>query len=443
MGRNRRMWVVHAIHLLLLVMLGSLVIPTPLRGDESSAKDLLSVNFYESDIRQALLGLALNRDVNVTMTPEVTGKITVNLHRMTLDEALSTIAASGGFDCRKEKGVYFVHKPKDKRDSQADRLQLKVFKLKFAKTDKVQEILSAIPGIRIVRIHDDTKTIIVEDTPENIAKIETVISSWDAPPRQVLIEAKILEVQLTDDMKLGVDWSKVMGWGAGITTGTNFSGKAMGGVLGTVQSGVGTAHELTAAIAALESRTRINTLSTPKILAVHGKPARVQVGGKTGYKTTVTNLGVTTEQIQFIDTGIILDITVYISDEGNILMNVQPQVSSASVDAVTQVPTVTTTAVSTSLLTKSGQTIFIGGLIKDVVSKERQAVPVLGSIPVVGLLFGWSHPRVEKTETIVLITPQLLEEEITNVTTEAIERVDKLNEAYKKKPADIYKELVR
>lgn len=441
MDRNRRIWVVQAIHLLLLVMLGSLVIATNLRGEESLAKDLLSVNFYESDIRQALLGLAMNRDVNVTMTPEVTGKVTVNLHRMTLDEALSTIAASGGFDCRKEKGVYFIHKQKDKRDSQADRLQLRVFKLKFTKTEKVQEILSAIPGIRIVRIHDDTKTIIVEDTPENIAKIETVINAWDAPPKQVLIEAKILEVELRDDMKLGVDWSKVMG-SASITTGTNFSGNAMGGLLGALRTGVGTAHEWTAAIAALESRTRINTLSTPKILAVHGKPARVQVGGKTGYKTTVTNLGVTTEQIQFIDTGIILDITVYISDEGNILMNVQPQVSSASVDAVTQIPTVTTTTVSTSLLTKSGQTIFIGGLIKDVVSKERQAVPVLGSIPLVGLLFGWSHPRVEKTETIVLITPQLLEEEINNVTTEAIERVDKVNEASQKKSANTYRDLL-
>jgi type II secretory pathway component GspD/PulD (secretin) len=441
MGRNRRVWVVRAIHLSLLITLGSLVIVTNLRGEESSAKDLLSVNFYEGDIRQALLGLAMNRDVNVTMTPEVTGKVTVNLHRMTLDEALSTIAASGGFECRKEKGVYFVHKPKDKRDSQVDRLQMRIFKLKFAKTEKVQEILSAIPGIRIVRIHDDTRTIIVEDTPENIAKIETVINAWDAPPKQVLIEAKILEVQLTDDMRLGVDWSKVMG-SASITTGTNFSGNAMGGMLGAVQTGVGTAHELTAAIAALESRTRINTLSSPKILAVHGKPARVQVGGKTGYKTTVTNLGVTTEQIQFIDTGIILDITVYISDEGNILMNVQPQVSSASVDAVTQIPTVTTTNVSTSLLTKSGQTIFIGGLIKDIVSKERQAIPVLGSIPVIGLLFGWSHPRVEKTETIVLITPQLLEEKINNVTTEAIERVDKVKEASQKKSANTYRELV-
>jgi type II secretory pathway component GspD/PulD (secretin) len=441
MGRNRRIWVVRAIHLSLLITLGSLVIVTNLRGEESSAKDLLSVNFYEGDIRQALLGLAMNRDVNVTMTPEVTGKVTVNLHRMTLDEALSTIAASGGFECLKEKGVYFVHKPKDKRDSQVDRLQMRIFKLKFAKTEKVQEILSAIPGIRIVRIHDDTRTIIVEDTPENIAKIETVINAWDAPPKQVLIEAKILEVQLTDDMRLGVDWSKVMG-SASITTGTNFSGNAMGGMLGAVQTGVGTAHELTAAIAALESRTRINTLSSPKILAVHGKPARVQVGGKTGYKTTVTNLGVTTEQIQFIDTGIILDITVYISDEGNILMNVQPQVSSASVDAVTQIPTVTTTNVSTSLLTKSGQTIFIGGLIKDIVSKERQAIPVLGSIPVIGLLFGWSHPRVEKTETIVLITPQLLEEKINNVTTEAIERVDKVKEASQKKSANTYRELV-
>jgi type II secretory pathway component GspD/PulD (secretin) len=409
---------------------------------ESRTIDLLTINFYESDIRQALLGMAMDRNISVIMAPEVTGKVTIYLNSVPLDEAVTSVAMAGGFDCRKERGAYFVYRPKDKLDAQAEQLQVRVFKLKFAKTEKVQEILSSFPGVRTVRIHDDTKTVIVEDTPENIAKIETIINAWDSSPRQVLIEANILEVELKDDMRLGVDWDKVMG-SARVTTGSNFSGPAFGGVVGTVKSGVGTAHEFSAALAALESKTRVNTLSTPKILAVHGKPARVQVGGKTGYKTTVTNLGVTTEQVLFIDTGTILDITAYIGDDNNILLNVQPQISSVSLDPVSQIPNVNTTSVSTSLLTKSGQTVFIGGLIKDVLSKERQAIPVLGNIPVLGTFFGFSHPRIEKTEMIVLITPRLLEEEINHAGREAAQKVESLNEEHKKEPPSVYRELMR
>ncbi|MCX5806844.1 MAG: hypothetical protein NT010_12415 [Proteobacteria bacterium] len=415
---------------------------SPERKEVATATDLLSLNFYESDIRQVLLGIAMSRSLNVVMSTEVVGKVTVNLDKVSLDEAISSIALAGGFSCRQEKGVYFIFKPKDKPDSQTDRLQVRVFKLNFARTDKVQEILSAIPGIRIVRIHEDTKTIVVEDTPENIAKIETIINAWDESPKQVLIEATILEVQLTDDMKLGVDWKAVMGT-VTLNTGTNFSGPAAKGIAGVVTSGVGSLHEFTSAINALQSITKVNTLSTPKILAVHGKPARVQVGGKQGYKTTVTNLGVTTEQIQFLDTGTILDITAYIGDENNILLSVQPQSNSVAIDAVTQIPTVSTTTVSTTLLAKSNQTVFIGGLIQDSVTNTRTMIPFLGKIPVLGHLFGYTNPNIQKKELVVLITPRLMENEINRATDEAEQKIEGVDNQYRKKPPSAYREFFK
>lgn len=265
------------------------------RGENDISKSGLNVDFYENDLRQVLLGIAMDRNVNIVMAPEVTGKITVHLSNVTVERAIAAISGAGGYECRKDKGVYFIYKTKNQFDSQSDRLQIKVFKLKFAKIDKVQEILTALPGIRTVKIHDDTKTIIVEDVPENIAKVQEVIETWDTPPKQVLIEAQILEVTLNDQMALGVDWTKIMG-GLSISTDTNFTSPASGGVLTTFKTAVGTAHAFTAAIAALQTKTNVNTLSTPKILTVDGRPARVQVGGKTGYSTTITNLGVTTSK---------------------------------------------------------------------------------------------------------------------------------------------------
>jgi type II secretory pathway component GspD/PulD (secretin) len=412
---------------------------------------LLSLNFHESDIKQALLGLAMNQNVNIVVSPEVTGKVTVHLSNLPLEEAISSITMAGGYHYRFEKGTYFIYKPKEKYEAQSDRLEVKIFKLKFAKTDKVQEILTAMPGIRTVRIHEDTKSVIVEDTPENIAKIEEVIDAWDASPRQVLIEAKILEVTLSDDMRLGVDWTKIMGSvgfstfpvvsGAASSAVGNFAGQATGGGIATVTSAVGTAHEFSLALAALQSKTNVNTLSTPKILAVHGKPARVQVGGKFGYSTTVTNLGVTTQQVQFIDTGTLLDITAFISDESNILLNVQPQLTDARPNPDTKLPDVTTTTVSTSLLTKSGQTVFIGGLIRETVQHSQQQVPFLGRIPLIGLFFGYSNPRIVKSELVILITPYLQPEDIGRASTEAARKIEKVNEQRRINPPNVYNEL--
>lgn len=419
-------------------------------GAEEPGKKGLTLNFHESDIRQVLLGVAMNQNCNIIMSPEVTGKITVYLSGVPLEDAISSISMAGGYHYRIEKGTYFIFKSKEKFEPLQSKLQVKVFKLKFAKTDKVQEILTAIPGIRTVRIHEDTKSVIVEDSPENVAKIEAVIAAWDAPPRQVLIEAKILEVQLTDDMRLGVDWNKVMGSvtfstlqvpAAGGIPSANFTAQAAGGGLTTLQSAVGTAHEFSLALAALESKTKVNTLSTPKILAVHGKPARVQVGGKTGYSTSVSNLGVTTQQISFIDTGTLLDITAYISDENNILLNVQPQLTSASVNTQTGIPDVRTTTVATSLLTKSGQTVFIGGLIKEDVQTSRKSVPFLSKVPLLGMFFGYSNPLVVKQELVVLITPYLMPDDIEKASNEAARRIEKLDEQYRNNPPDVYKEL--
>ena len=211
-------------------------------------------------------------------------------------------------------------------------------------------------------------------------------------------------------------------------------------MLTTFKTAVGTAHEFTAAIAALQTKTNVNTLSTPKILTVDGRPARVQVGGKTGYSTTVTNLGVTTQQIQFIDTGTLLDISAVISDKDNILLTVQPQITSAFVPA-SGIPSVTTTNVSTTLLTKSGQTVFLGGLIRESVQNTRETIPFLGKIPLVGSLFGYTNPQIDKTELVVLITPYILTEDVQQTTNKAKAEVDRRNEKYAKDPPTVYKGL--
>ena len=405
------------------------IIRAPVAGYPDGPTKLI-YNFQDLDIRQAFSALAREQGINVIIAPEVTGKITVHLNQVTLEEAIRSIALAGGFTYRKEEGSFYVYKPKQIADFQTGRLQIRVFRLNFAAIDKVQEIISAIPGMRTIRLHEPSKTIIVEDTPENIAKIETLLRSWDVAPRQVLIEARIMQVNLTDDMSLGVDWQKVFGY---LTIGTTGFVAAGTGLTANLVTTTGPPDLFTAAIKALQTKTQVNTLSTPKILALHGKPSRVQVGGRQGYKTNTFTPTGTTEKIDFLDTGTILEITPYIDDAGNVLLDVKPSINSVSFSA--GVPSLKTTSVSTSMLAKNGQTMFIGGLIEDTKTGTRDAVPCLGSIPGLGLLFGQQQEGIGKQELIVLITPHIIDLDKTNA--EGLEKTRQMEEKLKKEPQSL------
>ena len=418
---------------------------------KNPSANLINLNFLDTDIRDTLSALAMDQEINIATAKEVSGKISIHLFQVTLEQALHAITQAGGFGFYKHGDIYYVYKPKQARDPQIDRLQIRIFKLRYAEVAKVQEILSSIPGIKTLKFHEASKTILVEDTPENIKKIETIINYWDTVPKQVMIEAKILEITLTDEMELGVEWSAILG---DVRVGTSSFSRAVlppGQEVSPVPStGSGLffnlltgsdSRQFAAAIDALQEKTNVNTLSTPKVLAIHGQPAKVQVGGQQGYSVSQTNLGVTSETIEFIDTGIVLEITPYIDDDGTVLLNVKPSITSAQLEE--GIPVTRTAFVETWLLAKSGETVLIGGLIQDNIIKTRSEVPCLGDLPLLGLLFGSRGRSVDKVELVVLITPQVVnmkEKSLDEV--EAIIRTKKVEEKMKKEPLPPHQQIL-
>ena len=412
---------------------------------------LITINYIDVDIRKALSTLAMERELNIATAAGVSGKISVHLYQVTVGQALGAIVNAGGFTYHKEGDVYYVYKPKEARDPQAVRLQLRVFKLKYGEVAKVQEILDALSETRVIKVHEASKTIVVEDTPENIEKIETIIRFWDKKPKQVMIEAKILEINLTDQMLLGVNWEKILGdvrLGTGglsratlPTTGTVSPVPSSGmGIFGNVLTGAGSTHQFAAALDALRTKTKVNTLSTPKIMAVHGETARVQVGGQHGYReTTLTTTGLATETIKFIPTGTTLEITPFVDEENNVLLNVKPSIK--SVDIQEGIPVVTTTEVSTWLLAKNGETVLIGGLIQSTKSDTKNMIPCLGSIPGAGALFGKTDQQDTKKELVVLITPLVFDAESKQASQQAIEKTRNIEEKFKKEPKPEHKRV--
>jgi len=406
--------------------------------------DLISVNFLDMDIRKAISAIAMEREINISTGAEVSGKISIHLYKVSLEEALSAITLAGGCRYKKLGDLYFVYKSRaGNQDLPLEDVHMKVYKLKYVDVDQVQEILEGIPGMRMIKIHKATNTIIVEDVLENIAKVETILQSWDVPPKQVVIEAKIMEVELTDDMTLGVQWDKILGDGRIATRfgravlpesggGSPLPNEGLG-LFGGLITGIGTRHQFAMALDVLQDKTKVNILSTPRIMALHGKAARVQVGGQQGYRVTTISNGLAVESIQFIDTGTILDITPHIVDKENILLEVQPSIDAARIEEG-GLPVVKTTTVRTSLMAKNGQTIFIGGLIQESKTRLREQVPLLGDIPVIGALFGRTLRAVGKSELIILITPQIVDHEFQKFQQPEIQKTNNLENTLKQEP---------
>ncbi len=419
------------------------------RSSTSSADgNLVSLNFLNVDVREALSAIAMEREINIATAPDVSGS--VHLFGVTLVEALDAICLAGGFTYYKHGDLYYISKPKEAEEAEPEKSKVEIFKLNYADVTKVQEILSALPDMRMVKLHEPSKTIIVEDTQENIERVRTIINYWDTMPKQVLIEAKILEINLTDDMSLGVNWEKILGdvrvGTGGFSTATIPTTAPVSpvpatgsGIFANMITGAGTSYQFAAALDALRSVTKVNALSTPKVLAIHGKPAKVQVGGEQGYKVTTVNQGVSTETVEFIDTGIVLEITPYIDDRDNILLNVRPSITSATIEE--GIPVTNTALVTTWLLAKNGETVFIGGLIQNNKTNIRDSVPCLGSIPVLGLLFGSTFRGVDKTEIVVLITPHIVDKGLKPLAEQAIEKAKTLEETFEKEPLPHSKQI--
>lgn len=414
----------------------------------SQDKNLINVNFINLDIREALSAISMQQEINIVPAQEISGKISVHLYQSTLDKALEAIAMAGGCVCQKRGDLYYIYKPKETLDPLAGRLQVRMFKLNYAEIENIQEIITAIPGMRLVKIHMPSKSVMVEDTPENIEKIATIINYWDIKPRQVLIAAKILEVELKDDMAMGVDWEAILG---NVRLGTGGFSSAVMPVAGgesvspVPESGTGLfgnviTGNFTAALDALQNKTRVNTLSTPKILAIHGKPAKVQVGGEQGYSVTTVSNGIAVESIEFIQTGTILEITPYINDNGTILLKVQPSIRSATLEE--GIPVVRTTEASTWLMAKNGDTVFIAGLIQNSKIMTSKKVPLLGDIPGLGVFFSRVFRDGGKSELVILIKPQIFNEDQEILEQETIERTKKTEQDLQKEPIPDHSQFI-
>ncbi|WP_168356035.1 type II secretion system secretin GspD [Sphingomonas gei] len=264
---------------------------------------------------------------------------------------------------------------------------------------------------------DVNNAIVVYGTPRDYATIEDALRKLDVPPVQVMIEAAITEVTLTDTLRYGVQWN----WLSGDSNFRVTDGAGM--PTGPTQAGFSyflAGNSISVALNALEQRTNIKVVSAPKLVTLNNQTAALQVGDQvpvsSGSAVSVENPDAPiVNSITYRDTGVILKVTPRVNAGGLVLLDISQEVSDVNVNAPNasgdrspSSPTISTRRISTSVAVQDGQVIALGGLFRDSKSLGKNGIPILSRIPIIGGLFGSHNNLQNRTELIVLLKPHVI-----------------------------------
>ncbi len=298
-----------------------------------------------------------------------------------------------------------------------------VFELSYMKAEDMIKAVAPLLTKDIGHAEIDAKgnKIVITDITPKLTEIKHVIEALDKQEKEVLIEARIIQVSLTDKMKLGINWDAVVNKWHDLRLTNDFSLGSSVAPKGVLSIGTMSNDQYGFVMEALDASGKTRLLSSPSIAVVNNHEAKILVGTTKPYVTTTTTTpssGPTSisETVTFIDVGVKLTVTPTIHKDGYITMKIKPEVSSASTALVTssknEIPIVDTSTVDTTIRVKDGVTIVLGGLIKDERSTNSSQVPVLGKVPFVGAAFRQKNDSIEKTEIMVFLTPRIISGDI-------------------------------
>ena len=272
------------------------------------------------------------------------------------------------------------------------------------------DIRAVVTGNIKIVVNEFNNSLIIQATEGDYQFLLQTIRQLDVLPRQVLIEAKIYAVELQDNLSYGVSMFLEA---ANPDLGPATIGSIVDGTLSARTTAfIGSSRQLRTIITALSAKTNVRILEAPRILALDGVQASINIGAEVPVTTASfgdplqsgsTNF---VNSIQFRPTGVTLLILPRISASGIVTMDLAIEVSSATGQSLT--PTINTNSISTSLIVRDGQTVAIAGIISDSFDQGRNRVPILGSIPIIGGLFGTTTRNKRRNELVFFITPHVI-----------------------------------
>jgi type IV pilus assembly protein PilQ len=426
--------------------------------------DPVTLDFDNTDVRDVIKLLAAKAKINMIYGPDVTGSLTLHLTDVPFNEAFRTVLSMMALSTDQAgENILRVITPAALTAQRTSSTAItKVIPLNYAKAASVK---STIDSVRLAEgragsssVDTNTNSLIVTESLEGMLATENLISQLDQRPRQVLIEAKLIEVNLNNELDYGIQWNyaSVQNGSIGGQQGLNTNGTSVGltnapatvsnplnqnaltlsglsATGGAGASGPGTGVSLAAdkifgaltlgritnnylvnaTISAAASEGKAKVLSDPKITTLNNQAANINVTTQIPYVTSnVASTGVQTQTVSYVTTGIQLSVTPSINADGRIMLVINPNVSQPSVTAAantqTGAPAVDSRVAQTTVLVRDGETIVMGGLISDSMQDTVAKIPVLGDIPVLGWLFKKKTKIRTRSELLIFVTTRVM-----------------------------------
>ncbi|MBF0370714.1 MAG: type IV pilus secretin PilQ [Magnetococcales bacterium] len=422
----------------------------------------ISMDFKDIDVQNAFKLLAQISNLNIILSDTVTGTLTMRLVEVPWDQALDLMLEAKGLGRVQQGNVLRIAPLSEIQQNAQDRLQVQesnqqldplvteMIPVSFASAPDIRTLLmegDQTQGTRIlstrgtVSIDARTNTLIVKDSVTNLAKIREMVSKLDKPIPQVLIEARIVEMDRSSSMALGINW----GFNYKNTLNNNFaisdsaanaytthqdatntyerrasmSGNTAQNVslmpsttvgqIGLHMGSISPLLDLDIELGALETQGYAKTISSPRVLTTNNQLASINQGINQPYPTESESGGVT---YAYIQADLSLEVTPQVTPNGYITLAVAATNNSlGSSSSVGAPPPINTKEVNTNVLVKNGETIVLGGIFQDIATDGNSAVPELHKIPFLGWLFKNKSISSSQTELLIFITPRIINPE--------------------------------
>ena len=420
----------------------------------------LTLNFQDIDVRSVLQLLADTSGQNIVVSDSVAGNLTLRLQNVPWDQALDIVLRTKGLDKRRQDNVIIIGPTEElatrekaelaahKEVQELSPTHTEFMQVNYAKVSDLAKLIkgagakdSMLSARGSLSVDERTNTLLVQDTSDKLADVRRLVQTLDVPVKQVLIEARIVIVSDTFERDLGARFGvssashlngagsllAVTGNGAGanqIITGgvgslpattlnnryqVNTPSSNTNGSIGI--SLLGGSYIVDLELSAAQNEGKSETISSPRVLTANQKQATIMQGVEIPYQESASSGATTT---QFKDAVLKLKVTPLITPDNRVILDldvsddsVGQQVTSATGGSV---PSIDTRQIITQVLVNDGQTVVLGGILDTVKSRDRNKVPFLADIPVLGYFFRSTKDVNNKTELLIFITPKILRE---------------------------------
>ena len=401
------------------------------------------IDYNEADIQSVLRTLAAKAKINLMLGEEVIGKVTMHLEGISYEEAMQLVAESKGYGFVKDKNVVKV---KSRDALETEPVEVRVVTLNYAKADDVRKTIEPILTKRgKIQVDTRSNTLVISETPSNLLKLAPILATLDAQTPQVLIEAKFVETTRNPKKDIGINWSgtmlnhEVVAGGSALSdnpgeapkvitdpannkplSGFQWVKGAGSSMLSPWSAGVAVldAGRASAVFSYLSQDTDTELLASPRVVTTDNGKAKISISTQ----FPIPNMQYSEQKGSFIiagfdykDIGIVLNVTPRINKNEFVTLDVTPEASSSTENAKLEgggtsvlIPIVNTRTATTTVLIKSGNTLAIGGLMRQDTSDTYTKMPLLGDIPGLGVLFRSKSLNKTKRDLLIFLTPTII-----------------------------------